>query len=635
MNNQSNSLKSGFSTLFHIINVSRKVLLNILFFGFLLIFIFALFKPKTPIIVPEHTALVLNPVGDIVEQKHEIKPFAKLINDAMSKRDSKPEVLISDITKVIKHAAVDDHIKLLVLNLSNIKSAGLTKLRIIAKALTEFKASGKKVIAIADGYTQDQYYLASYADKVWLNPKGWLLLDGYGNYPLYFKSALSKLNITPHIFRVGTYKSAVEPYIRDDMSPAAKEANKQWMNELWSIYKQDVAKQRGFDVNNFDETSAVLVKKLTAADGDIAKYALTNHWVDALKTRPEMRQALIAIVGENKAKTSFNDIDFNDYLASLNSVKSPIHKSATGDKVAIIVAKGVILDGEQKPGNIGGDSTAALLEKARKNPNVKAVVLRVDSPGGSAYASDVIRQEIELLKKAGKPVIASMGTYAASGGYWISAPADAIVAEPTTITGSIGIFGMLMTIDKSLATLGIHSDGVGTTDFAGFNITRPLTNDMATLFQLSINHGYQNFLQLVADNRHMTVKQVDAVAQGHVWTGATALKLGLVDRLGDLHDAIKLAADNAKLTHYSTLLIEQKLSAKDRFIESVFSENSLLVKLVAPVASAAMHDSIARQVTNDPVSQLIDTLKAQYQQLAMFNDPQGRYTFCVPCGINN
>ncbi|MFQ3196207.1 MAG: protease-4, partial [Colwellia sp.] len=458
--------------LFSLLNTSRKIIINVVFFTLLLIFIIAITHDEKNIIVEPGTALILNIRGDIVEQKHDIDPMDAFINEALEQPNTATEVLLTDILSVIKQAATDDRISMMVLDLENMKGSGITKLSDIAKALTEFKSQGKKIIAIGEQYSQNQYYLASYADEIWLNPKGWMLLDGYGRYQLYFKSALEKLSISQHIFRVGTYKSAVEPYIRDSMSTAAKEANQLWLTDLWQQYKMDVAQQRNFAVSNFDENIDVLVTKLKAANGNIAEYALDNNWVDALKTREQMKQELIKVVGSNGDK-GYKSIVFDDYLTLFNS--NTLMESTSNNRVAVIVAKGTILTGSQKPGTIGGKSTAALLRQARDNKNVKAVVLRVDSPGGSAYASEIIRQEVELLKAAGKPVVASMGTYAASGGYWISAPADKIYASPTTITGSIGIFGFFMTFENTLSKLGIYTDGVGTTDIAGFGITRELT----------------------------------------------------------------------------------------------------------------------------------------------------------------
>ena len=559
---------------FSLLNTSRKIIINLVFFTVLLILILTLTSGEETITVKPGSALVLNISGDVVEQKHEIDPIDAFVSEALEQPDTAPEVLLADIIAVIKHAENNNNISMIVLDLKNMSGSGITKLSDIAQAITQFKSSGKKVIAVGEQYSQNQYYLASFADEVWLNPKGWMLLDGYGRYQLYFKSALDKLSISQHVFRVGTYKSAVEPYIRDDMSDAAKEANQLWLTDLWQQYKIDVAQQRNFDVSNFDEDVDVLVAKLKAANGNIAEYALANSWVDALKTREQINHELINMLGSD-GEESYKKIVFNDYL---NVIKNPFAVPVfNGDKVAVVVAKGTILDGEQKPGTIGGASTAALLRKARMNKEVKAVVLRVDSPGGSAYASEVIRQEVELLKAAGKPVVASMGTYAASGGYWISAPADKIYASPTTITGSIGIFGFFMTFENSLSKLGIYTDGVGTTDIAGFGLTRELTPGMANIVQLNIERGYRDFIELVASNRNMSTAEVDAIAQGRVWSGKKAMELGLVDALGNIDNAIEAAAELAGLQDYSTLLIEKEKSSRALFLQSLFGQASVLL----------------------------------------------------------
>ncbi len=618
MNEHPSAIKRITTSLFQLINVSRKIIINLVFFIVLFLFFIALTSDSDEVVIPKKSALVLNIKGDIVEQKHEIDPMDAFLNEALDQPTDKPEVLLTDIIDVIETAKTDVRIEVLVLQLQGMRSAGLTKLRNIAQSIENFKLSGKKVIAYGDQFNQDQYYLASYADEIWLNPNGWMMLDGYGRYQLYFKSALEKLSISQHIFRVGTYKSAVEPFMRNNMSPAAKEANKQWLSDLWTQYKQDVAQQREFGVDNFDETTEALIDKLERVDGKIAQYALTNHWVDQLKTREEINNEMISLVGKDN-HNSFNKVNFKDYLLA-TSPKFPI-VPPQGDQVAVIVAKGTILNGTQKPGSIGGDSTARFLRKARLNKNVKAVVLRVDSPGGSAYASDIIRQEIELIKAAGKPVVASMGTYAASGGYWISAPADKIIASSTTITGSIGIFGFFMTFEKSLSKLGINTDGVGTTDLAGFGVTRPLNEGMATILQLGIERGYQDFIELVSKNRNMPIEEVDAIAQGRVWTGQRAKELGLVDDLGNLQDAIDTAANLAKLEKFETLLIEKERSTQDIFFQNLFGQ---AVKYMPN----EQHQSIG------VFDSFLIKLKNEYKSINQLNDPQGIYSFCLACEIN-
>jgi protease-4 len=619
--------------IWRIFTLTRSVILNVIFIVLLIGFITILNTDSEQIIVPQKSALVLNLVGDLVEQKREVNPMDALLLEALDEKEDNPEVLLADVLDVIEKAKNDDRVHLLVLQLQGLKSAGLSKLQDIGSALVDFKSSGKQIIALGDHFTQDQYYLASHANDIWMNPQGFMLLDGYGRYQMYFKSALEKLAINQHIFRVGTFKSAVEPFMRDDMSAKAKEANALWLNDLWQQYKQDVATQRGFSVSNFDDNISDLVNKFTNANSSFANYALENNWVDQLKTRAQMRKELIGIVGKNKKGNSYSHIGFNDYLAATTAIM-PLAENST-NKVAIIVAKGAILNGIQKPGTIGGDSTAKLLRKARTNDKVKAVVLRVDSPGGSAFASEIIRQEVELLKAAGKPVVASMGTYAASGGYWISAPADKIYAAPSTITGSIGIFGMMMTFEDSLSKLGIHTDGVGTTDIAGFGPTQPLTKGMSELFQLSINKGYQDFIGLVATNRNMTLAQVDAIAQGRVWSGKKAKELGLVDELGKLNDAVVAAAELANLDSYDTILIQKEASSRNKFIQKIMGQAESLAITNLVFGGNSTNDDLGsfNNVNDKPMKQFINQLQAEFLKMNQFNDPQGMYTLCIACSI--
>jgi protease-4 len=622
MNNNPSLFRRISSKTFTFLNTTRKIIINLVFFSLVSFVLIALTSDKNDVVVPEKTALVLNIMGDVVEQKQQVDPMDAFLNEALDNEDKQPEVLLSDIIDVITEAKDDDRVSVLVLQLQNLNRAGLTKLRDIASALMDFKTTGKKIIAMGEQFTQDQYYLASFADEIWLDPKGWMVLDGYGSYQMYFKSALDKLEISQHIFRVGTYKSAVEPYMRNDMSAEAKTANKVWLNDLWGQYKKDVAAQRGFGVENFDEDIDTLINKFESSNSNFAQYALDNQWVDQLKTQAEMRTVLIEMVGKNDSGKSYSHIGFKDYLSTITAPIPVIDPSS--NKVAIIVAKGTILNGYQKAGTIGGASTAKLLRQARHNDKVKAVVLRVDSPGGSAYASEVIRREIDLLKTSGKPVVASMGTYAASGGYWISVPADKIIASPTTITGSIGIYGLMMTFENSLKRLGVYTDGVATTDIAGFGLTRPLSTGMSKLFQLNVERGYQDFITLVAKNRKMTLAQVDAVAQGRVWSGLKAKELGLVDELGDITDAIIAAAQLAKLDDYDTLLIERESTAKDKLLQSLFGSTSQL--LSSPKVSST-------HVRQDYLTQFISTINAELNTLKQFDDPQGLYVFCMACQI--
>ncbi len=628
-----NLCKRIVSGIWALFTLTRSVVLNSIFILLFVGFLIAIFSDAEKVIVPNKSALILNLQGDLVEQKREVNPMDALLMEAFDEKEDNPEVLLANLLDVIAKAQNDDRVQLLVLQLSGLKSAGLSKLQDVGAALIKFKTSGKKIIALGDGFSQDQYYLASHADDIWMNPQGFMLLDGYSRHSLYFKSALEKLSINSHIFRVGTFKSAVEPFIRDDMSDEAKQANTLWLNDLWQQYKVDVAKQRGFSVSNFDDKIENLLTKFTNANNSFADYALDNNWVDQLKTRNQMRNDLISLVGKNKKGDSYNHIGYKNYLAATSSMQ--IGESNLNNKVAVIIAKGPILNGTQKPGTIGGDSTAKLLRQARTDDKVKAVVLRVDSPGGSAFASEIIRQEVERLKAAGKPVVASMGTYAASGGYWISASADQIIASPSTITGSIGIFGMIMTFEDSLSKLGIHTDGVGTTDISGFSPTRPLTKGMSQLFQLSINKGYQDFISLVATNRNMTLSQVDAVAQGRVWSGKKAKELGLVDELGNLSDAIASAANLAQLDQYDTLIIKKQPSTHNLLLKKMMGEAYSFANAAFGTTHNVTEDNLSSMasVTNKPMTQFINLLQTEVSKMNQFNDPQGMYTLCLVCNV--
>lgn len=603
----------------------RSVILNLLFITLVVIIGISIFSGDDKVEVPPTAALVLNLTGDLVEEKRWTDPVAAAINESLGAEEEAPEVLVADVVKVLKSATKDNRIQALVLDLSALGRGSLDKMQRIGNEITAFKAAGKKVFAYGGFYGQNQYYLASYADEISLSPMGAVLLEGYGAYPMYYKNALEKLKINTHVFRVGTYKSAVEPFLRNDMSDAAKEANIEWLNALWADYKQQVAERRGFAVDNFDETYAALLQKLQAAEGDLSQYAVNAGLVDAIKTREAFRRDLIAIVGENDDH-SYNHVTFNDY-ADLTIPAQQFTNPLT-DKVAVVVARGVIVDGSAKAGTIGGDSTAALLRKARHDDKIKAVVLRVDSPGGSAYASEVIAQEIRLLREAGKPVIASMGSVAASGGYWISAPANEIWAEPTTITGSIGIFGLLHTAENAMATLGLNVDGVGTTELAGLSGGLPLFKGLSVeakdLFQLLIERGYSEFLNMVGENRNMSTADVDKVAQGRVWTGAKALELGLVDKLGSIDDAVKAAADKAGLSQYDIQLIQQELSPSEQMIKDLLGEAQAQGWL--PQSTASAEQQLLRKLTTQ--------LKQDFVLLNQFNDPNGIYSYCVSCSIN-
>ena len=607
------------------INFSRRLVLNLLFLLLVIFFIAALFSGEDELIVKDGSVLRLNLNGPIVEEKTYTDPVEAAISDATSGSEAPSEILLDDVVEVIDEAAKDERISVLLLDLQEMPKAHLNKLKQITDAVDRFKQAGKKVIATGYYYTQAQYYIASHADEVAMHPYGSVAIEGYGMYPLYFKDALEKLEVTQHIFRVGTFKSAVEPFIRNDMSDAAKEANRVWLGALWSEYKHDVAAVRPFDESNFDETMDVYLEKMKAANGDAGKYALDHQWVDSLKTSQQIRQQLIDLVGADEDGKTFKQVSFREYLSL---VKPPMEfDNPMSEKVAVVVAKGTIVDGERRAGEIGGDSTAALLRKARLDDKVKAVVLRIDSGGGSMFASEVIRAEVLALKAAGKPVIASMSSVAASGGYWIASAANEIWAAPSTITGSIGVFGTFMTFEKTLSKIGVYSDGVATTEMAGFSITRPLDEKMGQVIQMSVEEAYGRFLNVVAQARNMTPEQVDKIAQGRVWIASQAQELGLIDKLGNKQDAIEAAAKLAKIKYYDVKTIKQDLSPQEKMIQSFFANASIKSMLGLQTQKTSV---LATQAN---LQSVINQLSTEVENLKDYNDPQGVYARCLVCNV--
>ncbi|ATC98802.1 signal peptide peptidase SppA [Pseudoalteromonas spongiae] len=619
-------VKKAFVGFWNILNFSRRLVLNILFFFILIALFVSIMSSEDEIIVEQDSALVLSLSGNIVEEKTYIDPVEAALNDSMGSNDEPPEVLLDDILMTIKYAAKDKKIKLLLLDLQKMQGAHLNKLKAIAAQLDKFKETGKKVYAYGDYYSQAQYYIASKADEILMHPYGAVDISGYATYPLYFKEAIDKLEISQHIFRVGTFKSAVEPLIRSNMSEAAKEANKAWLDALWLEYKTDVAAHRGFEITNFDEDMETYKEKFAKVNGHSGQFALQYKWVDQLVSKEALRQKLIAEVGSNESGKSFKQIAFNKYLKTLKP-PFPIENPIT-DKVAVVVAKGNIVDGERKAGEIGGDSTAKLLRRARLNDKVKAVVLRIDSGGGSMFASEIIRAEVLALKDAGKPVIASMGSVAASGGYWIAANANEIWAAPSTITGSIGVFGTMMTFEKTLAKLGVYSDGVATTDMASFSMLRPLEPKLADVIQMSVESAYDRFLTVVSEARGMDKAEVDKVAQGRVWIGTKAKELGLVDALGNKQDAIKRAAELASLSMYDVITIEHQLTEQEMLVQKIFGESQAAAFVTAYISK----DDYAP--VKNSIMQTAHGLKQQVSSLEQFNDPNGVYAKCLVCTVS-
>ncbi|HCQ0051418.1 TPA: signal peptide peptidase SppA [Escherichia coli] len=557
-------------------------------------------------------ALLLDISGVIVDKPDSSQRFSKLSRQLLgASSDRLQENSLFDIVNTIRQAKDDRNITGIVMDLKNFAGGDQPSMQYIGKALKEFRDSGKPVYAVGENYSQGQYYLASFANKIWLSPQGVVDLHGFATNGLYYKSLLDKLKVSTHVFRVGTYKSAVEPFIRDDMSPAAREADSRWIGELWQNYLNTVAANRQIPAQQVFPGAQGLLAGLTKTGGDTAKYALENKLVDALATNAEIEKALTKEFGWSKADKNYRAISYYDY-----ALKTP---ADTGDSIGVVFANGAIMDGEETQGNVGGDTTAAQIRDARLDPKVKAIVLRVNSPGGSVTASEVIRAELAAARAAGKPVVVSMGGMAASGGYWISTPANYIVANPSTLTGSIGIFGVITTVENSLDSIGVHTDGVSTSPLADVSITKALPPEAQQMMQLSIENGYKRFITLVADARHSTPEQIDKIAQGHVWTGQDAKANGLVDSLGDFDDAVAKAAELAKVKQWH---LEYYVD-EPTFFDKVMDNMSGSVRAMLPDAFQAMLPA--------PLASVASTVKSESDKLAALNDPQNRYAFCLTC----
>lgn len=552
-------IRSGFAFFWRALDAGRRTILNLLFLALLIVLAYAIFgggfKPLQP-----KTTLVLDLKGQLVEQSS-ISAREALVTTARGGETLKM-IQLRDVLAVLDTAAKDPSIGAAVLLTDEMEGGGQAMLREVAAGLDRFKASGKKVVAWGSSYDQRQYLLASHANEVYMHPMGMVLMEGFGRYRNYYRDALDKVGVTVNLLRVGTYKSFGEPYVANGPSQAASEAESYLNNALWTSYTNDVEKARKLPQGQIMKTINDLPAQVVAVNGDLAKVSLSAKLVDGLKTRDEIRQMMINRGALDLEGKSFRQVGFDEYLA-----RAP-HK-LTGDAVGVIVAQGEISDGTAGPGSIGGDSTSKLIRAAREDNGIKAIVLRVDSPGGSAFASELIRRELELTRAAGKPVVVSMGNVAASGGYWMSMASDEVIADPNTITGSIGVFAILPTADKVIDKLGIHTAGQPTTWLgdAG-NPLRPLDPRFAQVIQGSINHIYAEFTTRAAKARKTTPEKIDAVAQGRVWTGAQAKERGLVDTLGGYNDALKSAAKRANLGgDFRVVYIERETSKFDRVVD--------------------------------------------------------------------
>ena len=597
------------------LDVLRRCLHLLLLLALLGIVIGAL-RQSTPR-VPDKAALVVRPSGDIVEQLSG-EPIERAINEAQG--EGTPQTLLWDLTTAIRAAASDARIAVLVIDTDDMGSAGQAKLEELAAAIAAFRHSGKKIISHGSYFLQNQYYLAAQADEVYLDPFGFVLLDGYDRYRMFFKDAIDKLSIDMHLFRAGKFKSAAETFTRRDMSPEDREESDAYLQALWRGYRTAVSSARNLKAEALTQYANGYVGAVAAAGGDTAKVAKDSGLVSGLKTQQEVEDLLIDLAGADAAGKSYRQVSVADYLRATHAEDKQRGK---GHAVGVVIASGEILDGKQPPGTIGGESTAQLLRAARQDDEIRAVVLRIDSPGGSVLASEQIYREVQALKKDGKPVVVSMSDVAASGGYYIAAGADQIIASPNTITGSIGVFAGVPTFSRSLARLGINVDGLGTTTLSGaMQLDRPMSPDAGRLIQITVDHAYEEFLARVAKGRGKTREAIDAIAQGRVWSGMDARQQGLVDRLGGYDDAVAEAATRAGLKGgYGVRRIEPELSWAQQLLFQMRSTGEQLLEHIGMARSGAAQ-----------LVQRLRPLDVELARWARLSSPNSVYAYCF-CSI--
>lgn len=599
-----------------ILNFVRQLVANVLFIIILLLAAgaYALLSEQDTQTSREPGALYVNLSGVVVDQLTRNSPLESLSLQLLGASSGQlQENSLFDVVETIRTAATDPDITGMILKLDDFVGADQPSLQYIGKTITEFRKQGKRVYAVSGNYNQAQYYLASYADKIYMPPQGSVGIYGFATNTLYYNELLKMLKVKTHIFRVGTYKSAVEPMLRNDMSPEARESTQRFISVLWDNYLTSLAENRKTGKNTIFPGTQQMLALMKTAKGDNAAYAVTQKLVDEIMPANVFESEMAKTFGWDKKNNTINAIPFAEYAKNLNI---GVPQGKTTGNIAVVVVQGAIVDGPDAPGMAGSDTIAAQLREARLDPEVKALVLRVNSPGGSVTASEQIRAEVAALKQSGKAVVVSMGGVAASGGYWVSTPANYIVASPSTITGSIGIFGVVTTFEDSLSEIGVHTDGVSTSPLADATVTKALTPEFSELMQLYIESGYSNFINLVAKSRHKTPEEVDKIAQGRVWVGSDAKANGLVDKLGDFDDAVAKAAELASVEHPVLNWMQPEMT----FIDRLLAETAGNVKVTLPSSLQGLIPApVGAQLTQ------------QASFMKMLTDPQYRYAFCLNC----
>ena len=618
-----------FIGLWDAVNFSRRLVFNLLFLLVVFVLLAAMLGGGKLAPLAERSTLVIAPEGRLVEQ-YSCDPVSRAFARATNGNDCR-EIRLRDVLRALDAARTDKRIERVVLHLDELQPSGFASLRDVATAIGKVKAAGKQVIAYGDNYSQGQYVLAAQANQVYLDPmsQGGVMLEGLAGYRQYFRQGLQdKLGIDMHLFKVGEYKSAAEPYILDAASAESKEADLFWMNDLWQRMLADIGRARGLDPAALAANIEAMDAQVAGANGDLAQLALKQKLVDGLKTREQVEDLLLEKgVADDTAEGGFRQVALDTYVQHLDGA---LPQADMRPQVAVVVAEGEIAGGELPPGQVGGESTSALLRSVRDDDSVKAVVLRVNSPGGEVFASEQIRREVAALKDAGKPVVVSMGDVAASGGYWISMNADRIYADPSTITGSIGIFGLFPTANRALDKIGVHTDGVGTTKFAGaFDITRALDPGVGSIVQSVIDKGYRDFTGKAAQARGRSVQQIDEVARGRVWSGEQAKQRGLVDAFGGVEAAVADAAARAKLGKagaWQTRYIEPTAKPFEQWFGGLVSSKAGMALLRASgIGEALLLEHVASQA-RVPLKLLDDAIKQRGSVRVM---PLA-HCFCTP-----
>ncbi|HHF6276678.1 TPA: signal peptide peptidase SppA [Haemophilus influenzae] len=597
----------------------RDLVMNVVFLGFVFLLMaiisFSSGGKKSTALTSEG-ALLLNLDGYLADNRDETLRWQDALSELNGEHVPR-KISTFDVVFAIQQAEDDPKIKGLVLDLNYFEGADLPALDFIGGAISHFKDAGKPVIAYADNYSQGQYYLASFADEIYLNSIGSVDIHGLSQENLYFKEMLDKLAVTPHIFRVGTYKSAVEPFLRNDMSAEAKANMQRWLGEMWNNYVLSVSENRNIKKDRILPNAKQYLAELKALKGNSTAYAQQRGLVTDVVTRLDLDKKLSALFGKGSDGKA-NLIEFDDYLTQL---PDRLKHYNVPNKIAVVNVEGTIIDGESDEENAGGDTIARILRKAHDDNSVKAVILRVNSPGGSAFASEIIRQETENLQKIGKPVIVSMGAMAASGGYWISSTADYIIADANTITGSIGIFTMFPTFENSIKKIGVNADGVSTTELANTSAFSPLAKPVQDIYQTEIEHGYDRFLEIVSKGRQLSKTQVDKLAQGQVWLGSDAFQNGLVDEIGSFNEAVNKAEQ----------LVNQRqdTAVQDFSVEWFTDDNVGLISTLLRDTKKGAQEQLVKWLG---LPAPIQKLQKELNVLTKFNDPKGQYLYCLNCG---